>query len=764
MVAHACVRGGMVKRQSVDAFSVGEEPARWHDHNALANPGLPPPLSLDLAHRRHKPGNNGVRLDRSDAGSQSGRQRKRKREWEPGKNTHGYVGRGRGGGGRVLLQVCVLMANAHVQLQLLPLEDRRLVRSLFQPVGAPHSFSATTISTQILSGLFCVPCRTVQNSIARALGSASRGPRSTGMAAKEEPTRDRQAWRAAPGGEKGLEGSVATEGEATQATQPSTPVNLKVGAVGDVSVGVEVDMAGGTVDDPAQCAQVPEGLVNTVRVTQFIATHGLPKTLLPNIMQLISLAGGNVGASHHSRHFCSVAEVAGDQLVGEDTVRFLQEPLPATGRPPDLEVFVDGGTVGQQWSRCRDQVLVVGVACSVPWPPYTATVFIGAVNERADGRADQVQVHMQAAFDALGQRCGVSWLSWLRERFAVAVGDGALAPGGEQGRLQRLGLKLLWEGQRPRRDVVDLFHLLNRSGNRAVKESDACQNFFDVCEELEKCFALGHGRHVDRTVANYLEQRHLVCMSPCGTKKIVYLAKVPERFLQKYACYFFGAMVRMQHALQGRGTRTFAEWKSLGQKMSNPSLVVFALGLASGLAGCVVPICLQVQTCTDLPWTRWRALKKTLGSLRAEPTLLEEWQGRLFILSFLESYLKPRDAGLRALWEAWCLSPQGRRVCVGGSGVHLGWRLREMYLTGSYQGCGLFLPILPPSPGARLAHPACQCVTRPRAQVGCAILARGGGTVQDHRSTRVASRMLPVPWWVSKTLYAQVVRATLAAT
>ncbi len=145
------------------------------------------------------------------------------------------------------------------------------------------------------------------------------------------------------------------------------------------------------------------------RARQFISTHGLPKALLPNIVQLISLADGNVGARHLSRHFCSVAEVAADCQASAGAIASYTAPSRS------------GGFCG--WRHC-----------------YTAMVFIRAVNERADGRADQVKVHMEEAFAALGQGVGASWLSWLRGCFAMTLGDSAL--------------------ERPRRDVVDLFHLL----------------------------------------------------------------------------------------------------------------------------------------------------------------------------------------------------------------------------------------------------------------------------------------------------------------
>ena len=80
----------------------------------------------------------------------------------------------------------------------------------------------------------------------------------------------------------------------------------------------------------------------------------------------------------------------------------LLEPLPGTGVPPDLEFVSDGATVGKFYSRARATLSLSGVQRSVPFPPYTASVFVGAANERADARGPAVIQGWEETFRALG--------------------------------------------------------------------------------------------------------------------------------------------------------------------------------------------------------------------------------------------------------------------------------------------------------------------------------------------------------------------------
>ena len=395
-----------------------------------------------------------------------------------------------------------------------------------------------------------------------------------------------------------------------------------------------------------------------------------------------------------------------DTLIQHSLREQLQHPLPGTGRPPDVEVFLDGGTVGQYYSRCRDQALYIGLAYSIPTPPYTAVVLVDVVNEEADGRAAAAFKHLAAAFDRLGPG-GLE--RWCRERFAVTVGDGALAPGGSN---KKLALNTLWGQGRPRRDVVDMFHLVDRAGKKALRANAGMLLLCDVLRQLEFVFGLGHGRHVSRCVAAFLEEPNLACMTPCGTRRAGYLAVVPRRFLIKYRQYYCGLMVRMQHALSSRGKHSFKALRDIGDKMGNPSLLIFAHGLAAGMAHSVEPFARHSQDARTLPWVRWRKANEAQQRLQEESPLITWWRGRLVLASCLAAYLPRSDPGLRRLWQAWCLSAHGRRACVCPPGLHLGAALWEIVVQGSYKNNTLHLPVSQPEVLTYLTHPTCQCTTR----------------------------------------------------
>lgn len=451
---------------------------------------------------------------------------------------------------------------------------------------------------------------------------------------------------------------------------------------------------------------------------------------------------------------------------------------------------------------------VVGVAFSVPEPPFTEEMLVAVVNERADGRARAIEEHLREAFRI---HCGHDdWTAWKSSRFAVTVGDQALAPGGPANKAQSLGLRLLWEGlQRPRRDVADAFHLINRAGKFALKEGAAIATFFAMLKKLEHLFGLGHGRHVDRCVAAFLGVPQLACRSPAGHRKTGrasstvaveesissrrrrvcaprlrrlrrvqatgYLCGVPERFLQKFENFFYDFLVRERQAADGRGTYSFARLQQLHGEMCDQSTVALALGLVSGMQHNLAGASLRSQDIGDLPWTRWRALKKAQQGLAGECDVLRWWRERLIVLALLEAYLEgPED--LVRWWRSLCLSPQGRRVCCPATGIHMGWSWYEILFYSSYKGCTLHAATTPLPSRSAMVHPACQCFSRPQRQPGTDNLRRGGGLMTDpslvywaadHAAAAPAAaeaaaapdapaaRAVRAPWWVSKAAYSR---------
>ncbi len=761
------------KRPRVDGLTHGVRVPRW-EGRATSSSRIPTAAveELDLVPQQAQQATpESLELDLHPP-AQSGRKRgccrhARKAAWQPGHNAHGFLGRGRGGGGRVSLQTHVLLVNGYKQLQNRSRAERACLRQMFPPL---REVKAVTTSSQILSGLLRVPPRTVENTVGRVLRQGTqpfwrgficgRGRTGGGKGLRAGSTLEAldKEGTLCPTVAAGPPLAEAAGGLAQAAMAAGHPAAVAAGgsiapdmATGLASTGWRQGMSTSRAAAETQSGGLAAGFVNVVRVTQFMSSHGLPKALLPNILHLIVAAKGDVGGSPQSRRFCSVAEAAADALLLQETALLLQRPLPGTGRPPDIEVFADGGTVGQYYSSGRDTVLVVGAGVSTPWWPYTASLLVACVNEVADARASATEKHLTEAFERLGAG---SFHHWRSERFAVAVGDQALAPGGPAHFSQNLGLKLLWDGHRSRRDVADLFHLINRAGKGAL-EQPAATALFSLLKSLEHCFGLGHGRHLDRSVAAFLGETPLACKSPAGHRKTGYLCGVPERFLQKYRNFFYGILVRMNHSLDKRGSKSFSWLKELGEQLSDQTVITFALGLVSGLAHNVAAISARSQNAGDLPWTRWRALRQCQQSMEQEVALVGWWRGRLTCLALLEAFLPRSCSGLRNWWRALCFSPRGRRVCNTRSGIHMGCQLYTLLFSGVFQGCALQAAVLARGAGARVAHPACQCCTTPRPVPGSDTVARGGCRVDAPSVVTSGGRDLRVPRWVSRSLYSR---------
>lgn len=60
----------------------------------------------------------------------------------------------------------------------------------------------------------------------------------------------------------------------------------------------------------------------------------------------------------------------------------------------------------------------------------------------------------------------------------------------------------------------------------------------DLSKQLENIFGLGHARHLDRAVSTFLGMQFLTCKTQCGTRRVVYLAGVPERLTQKFRQFY----------------------------------------------------------------------------------------------------------------------------------------------------------------------------------------------------------------------------------
>ena len=215
----------------------------------------------------------------------------------------------RGGHGKhVSVQVQALLAHAHRVLRKLGGSQRRQLLAWLPPVPmAGKTILHTSVSAQILARLVGMSARTIDNHVnfVRHNGSFGKRPHVRPAAAK--------GAAAGTTAEAAATATLAAPLAIPVAVLPTEAAMSSTSAVRAETVPAAAHSAAPPVAAPAR-ATAPAWLVNLVRVTQFMSTHGLPKSLLPNLAYLVAAAGGNIGPSRHHHRFASVAEAAARAL------------------------------------------------------------------------------------------------------------------------------------------------------------------------------------------------------------------------------------------------------------------------------------------------------------------------------------------------------------------------------------------------------------------------------------------------------------------
>ena len=191
-----------------------------------------------------------------------------------------------------------------------------------------------------------------------------------------------------------------------------------------------------------------------------------------------------------------------------------------------------------------------------------------------------------------------------------------------------------------------------------------------------------------------------------------------------------------------------------------------------------------------MPWCRWRACAAVPHRLLEMRSQLKNWRIKMQVVVLLVPYLrKSETTSLRSLWLAWCMSTASAGLHVHG-GYHLPASLFSILFSGEYKGCQLQL-LTPPLTGESVVvHPACQCAVRPRNAAPwlhsrivpsatwplwkstlpllpyvappavAASRSHSSPTPPEMsalvRCTEPRVNPVSVPWWVSRTTYAQV--------
>jgi hypothetical protein len=225
--------------------------------------------------------------------------------WQPGINAKGILDRGH----RLEQQTAALLINGYNSLKRLPIGHRRQMAEWCPAVGMTDR---TTLNARVLSGIMRVPARTIENIAQDSKGLLRNADIPTSQPKNSFP-------------------EVQAEG-----VVPVVPV---------VSVA--------SVLDP--------GLMTITRLALANAVRGRPFSNFPEDCRLLALSRADVGVVHHTRHFARAVELTAGDEVQKLLRADVDSVMGALGIPSDIELIMDGGTVGQYRSRARDSMLLVGV-------------------------------------------------------------------------------------------------------------------------------------------------------------------------------------------------------------------------------------------------------------------------------------------------------------------------------------------------------------------------------------------------------------------
>jgi hypothetical protein len=236
-------------------------------------------------------------------------------------------------------------------------------------------------------------------------------------------------------------------------------------------------------------------------------------------------ARGDIGQSYIRRQFVTAFDATVAEVAVSNVQRILSQPCGGTGLPPVLELVADGITCGKYFGRASCSVLVAGATISTPFPPYAAEVYLGAQSQGTDERAPaQMERMRQIVKRATGKNIAVI----LHEQTGATCGDGQMCRGGPQAKHNSgASMNLLWTQNAKTTDDDagwDDFHLFSQAGSDALMKSEMGRNYCNVLKKQEHLFALGQGKELRQSLAEYLDQPKLRILALCGHRKIGYIS------------------------------------------------------------------------------------------------------------------------------------------------------------------------------------------------------------------------------------------------
>ena len=368
----------------------------------------------------------------------------------------------------------------------------------------------------------------------------------------------------------------------------------------------------------------------------------------------------------------------------------------------DLEMWVDGYSIGKLFQSTRSSVLVLGVTLSTPCKGGSTALFVDAPAAGVDGRGEAEARTIQGSL----QR--PPWdlhANALRARLAIAIGDGHYVAGEASNHNPTDAFQRLFDGAgRVARTAWSGFHRLDKAGVKACRDVPLAEEFAVMLKDLEAAFGGGQGRQVDKQVCDFMNIKFFVGRKPGSTRKFVYFSGAPSIYLKKFPSYYRSIQLRRTHAEEGRTNKTVQWWTELGQRLANAKMFVFAMAFQQSLE-ITKPWALAVQASNTTPWHLQDCVRSMKVKLQTQLAQLQWLSHILQVLRLLQPYVPTSD--LAAFFRA--ISPRFRR----GSSL-LACALPSLWLHGRFCGLNVVLDAEPTEHGSAevLLHNACQCAFR----------------------------------------------------
>ena len=311
----------------------------------------------------------------------------------------------------------------------------------------------------------------------------------------------------------------------------------------------------------------------------------------------------------------------------------------------------------------------------------------------------------------------------IRQSGACTGTDGAYAPGGPSARHNN-GFSVcerLWDSVgRDDRSIWDDFHRQDKAGVKANK-LPCSEAFHTLTQFLERLFGFGQGKILDRAISHRDSQPHLATRTASGTRKVVYMSLLPRRFVDKFALYFKGIIVRRHQARLGKGGFTCSELLAVAHQMCQIDMLVFVCALVTITENDIAPMALLTQGTQTLPWVRYRGAATLVEKMKRREAELDAFKDTLRVFFLARPYMPTSDwiQFYRVVIVAW----HWRSLPV------LVQHALHLLKDSKFKDCNV-MPIPPKIPGDnlleyRLCHPACQCPYRKATCLPCGPLPPG---------------------------------------